>query len=263
MKVKDILHLIKPLYICDACDGAEFIKLSALDGVDKGSIIFIDRSKENKEEIIRNTKASVIICDETIALPVLNGKCFIVTKNPRESFLRIARYFSSGVLRSIETGISSDSIIFGDHVEIGTNVIIRAGSVIGGEGFGYEWLDGALINWPHIGKVIINDNVEISHNCCIDRGTLFNTIIYKGVKIGNLVHIAHNVIVGENTMVAPKASIGGSVKIGKRCFIGAGVTIRDGVIIGDKAFIGMGSVVTKNIKPGITVYGNPAREIKK
>jgi len=259
MKVKDILYLIKSLHIYDINSKTEFTKFSDLHNADKGSIIFIDKSKKNKEEIARNTKASVIICDETITLPEPNGRCYIVTKEPKKDFLRVIKYFNS----SSETGVSSDSIIFRDYVEIGKNVTIRAGSIIGGEGFGYEWLDGELINWPHIGKVIINDNVEIKYNSCIDRGTLSDTIIGKGVKIGNLVHISHNVIIGENTMVVCKSTISGSVKIGKECFIGIGATIRDKVTIGDGAFIGMGSVVTKNVEAGATVYGNPAKEVKK
>jgi len=260
MRVKDILHIIKPLRVCNDHDKIEFTKLSALSNADKGSIIFIDRSKKNKEEILRNAKASVIICDETITLPKFNGRCFIVVENPREVFLRIARYFDSGAIKYTDIGISSDSIIFEDYVEMGSNVTIRAGSVVGGCGFGYGWLDGEWVQWPHIGKVIINDNVEIKYNSCIDRGTLSNTIIGKGVKIGNLVHISHNVIIGENTMVVCKSAIGGSVKIGKECFIGVGAIIRDGITIGDNAFIGMGSVVTKNVEAGTTVYGNPAKE---
>ena len=263
MKVNEILHLIKPLHIYGAHNKAEFIKLSALSNADKGSIIFIDRSKENKEEIARNTKASVIICDETVVLQTPNRRCYIITKNPRESFLRVARYFDSKIFRYIEIGVSSDSIIFEDYVEIGANVTIRAGSVIGGEGFGYTWLDGKLVNWPHIGNVIIKDNVEINHNCCIDRGTLSDTIIGKGVKMSNLVHIAHNVIIGENVIIAAKVSVSGSTRIGKECFIGAGAIIRDEVTIGKGAFIGMGSVLTKNVEEGEIVYGNPAKEAKK
>ena len=213
MKVKNILHLINPLYVCDACNKAEFTKLSALDDSDKESIIFIDRSKEDKEKIVRNTKASIIICDETVILPTSSEKCYIITKNPRKDFLRIARYFDLKKFKRIEIGISPDSTIFEDYVEIGSNVIIRAGSIIGGSGFGYEWLDGEIVNWPHMGKVIISNNVEIGHNCCIDRGTLSNTIIDKNVKIGNLVHIAHNVMIGENTIIAPQVSISGSTKI--------------------------------------------------
>ena len=261
MKVEDVLHLIKPLYVYDAYGKAEFTRLSALSNADKGSIIFIDRSKENKEEITRNTKASVIICDETIDLPEANGRCFIVTKEPRKAFLRIARHLDLGFEHT--TGISSDSVIFEAHVTIGVNVTIKAGSVIGGEGIGYEWLDGELVNWPHLGKVIINDDVEINCNCCINRGILLDTVIDKGVKIGNLASVGHNTIIGENTIIASRVGISGSVKIGKRCFIGVGAIIRDGITVGDEAFIGMGSVVIKNIKSGVTVYGNPAREIKK
>ena len=112
-------------------------------------------------------------------------------------------------------------------------------------------------------SAILYDNVEIGANTCVDRGSMGNTIIRQGAKIGNLIHIAHNVIIGENTMIVCRSGISGSVKIGKECFIGVGATIRDGVTIGDGAFIGMGSVVTKNVKPGTQVYGNPAREANK
>lgn len=146
---------------------------------------------------------------------------------------------------------------------IGKDCQICPTAKLGNEGFGFEPnKNGELIFFPHFGNVIIENNVRIGSYVCVDRGNLHDTVIKNGVKIDNLVHIAHNVNVGENTLVVAGSVICGSVKVGKNCFIGANSTIREHLIIGNNVIIGMGSVVTKDIPDGEIWVGNPAKFLK-
>ena len=122
--------------------------------------------------------------------------------------------------------------------------------------------DGSLVSFPHYGGVIIGENVDIGKHVAIDRGYLGDTVIGDGTKVDNLVHIAHNVVIGKDTMIVAGTIIGGSVSIGNRCFIGIGAMIKNGVSIGDDATIGMGSVVLKDVPPGETWCGNPAKKLR-
>ena len=129
-------------------------------------------------------------------------------------------------------------------------------------GFGFvRQEDGSLFRFPHYGKTIMGKDVEIGEHVCIDRGALGNTIIGNGVKIDNLVHIAHNVEIGEHSLIVAGTVLGGSCKIGKRCFIGMSASIKNGVVIGDDVTIGMGAVVLRDIPDGETWVGNPARKL--
>jgi len=145
----------------------------------------------------------------------------------------------------------------------GRNVKIGEFCSIGNEGFGFvQDYDGAWIRFPHHGGIIIGDDVEIGDNVCIDRGSLSDTVIGKGVKIDNLVHIAHNVTIGENSMIVAKSMIAGSVKIGDNCWISPSSNIRNGIKIGNNVMVGMGSNVVKDIPDNVVVAGNPARVIR-
>ena len=135
---------------------------------------------------------------------------------------------------------------------IGNNVVIQDGTIIGQDGFGYV-LDGKkYIKVPQIGIVKIDDDVEIGSNCAIDRGSLNFTEIKNGVKIDNLVHIAHNVEIGENTAIAGQSGVAGSVKIGKNCQIAGKVGIVGWLEITDNVTVMAGTLVTKSLKqPGV------------
>jgi len=119
-----------------------------------------------------------------------------------------------------------------------------------------------LERFPHIGGVQIEDDVEIGANTCIDRGTLGNTRIRKGAKIDNLVHIAHNVDVGENTAIIANAMIAGSTKIGANTWIAPSACLRDAINIGKDATVGLAALVTKDIPDGELWAGFPARKIR-
>ncbi len=153
-----------------------------------------------------------------------------------------------------------------DNTIIQSNCIIHSGAVIGADGFGFISKMKKNIKISHFGNVIIEDNVEIGANTCIDRGKTHtdSTIIKNGVKIDNLVQIGHNVEVGKNTMIAGCTGIAGSTKIGKNCLIGGKVAIADHIEIADNIKIAGNSGVTKSfLKKGIIIQGPIAFEKNK
>ncbi len=146
-----------------------------------------------------------------------------------------------------------------DRSDIGANCIFHMNVVIGADGFGFA--PNAANNYKkvaQIGNVIVEDNVEIGANTCIDRATLGSTIIRKGVKLDNLIQVAHNVEIGENTVIAAQTGIAGSAKIGKNCMIGGQVGIVGHIKIGDGVKIAAQSGIGNSIEPGQMVQGSPA-----
>lgn len=146
---------------------------------------------------------------------------------------------------------------------LGNRVILHAGAVVGGDGFGYVMADDGYRKFPQIGGVIIEDDVEIGPNTTVDRGSLGTTVIGAGTKIDNLVQIAHNVRIGRHCVVAAQTGISGSVEIGDYVVIGGQVGIGDHVRIGDRAVVGSGAGILtgKIIRSGSVVWGTPARPL--
>jgi UDP-3-O-[3-hydroxymyristoyl] glucosamine N-acyltransferase len=143
---------------------------------------------------------------------------------------------------------------------IGAQVIIHSGTVVGSDGFGFApKADGTYDKIPQMGIVVIEDDVEIGSNCSIDRATLGETRIKKGVKLDNLIQVAHNVVIGENTVSAAQAGISGSTKVGKQCMLGGQVGITGHLEIADGTKIGAQSGVHRSVeKPNTTIFGSPA-----
>lgn len=183
-----------------------------------------------------------------------------------------ARISESAVL-SAGVVIGSDTII-GENSWIGPNtciahstiegfVRIGSGCAIGLPGFGLEQgVDGEWVRFPHLGRVVIEEGVEIGSNTCVDRGALGDTRIARGARIDNLVHVAHNVVVGENALVIAHAMLGGSAHIGERAWVAPAAAVLNQVRIGAGATIGLGAVVIRDVPPGSTVVGNPAKPLK-
>lgn len=238
----------------------------------------------------------VIICSAQTPFEQLNldKNAFIIVKNPRLSFIKLLTlckgFKRSGFIHSTATvspkaiigqevfigpnciigecEIGEGSIIkgnayIGDNVKIGKNCLFHPGVIIGGDGFGFEKDEetGEYYKFPHIGGVIIGNEVEVGANTCIDRATLDHTVISNKVKIDNLVHIAHNVFIGENTLIIANSMIGGSTKIGSNTWVAPSVSALNGISIGQNCFIGIGSTVMRDVPDNVTVVGSPARDI--
>ncbi|MBK6830144.1 MAG: UDP-3-O-(3-hydroxymyristoyl)glucosamine N-acyltransferase [Flavobacteriales bacterium] len=146
---------------------------------------------------------------------------------------------------------------------VGAKCIIHSGTVIGSDGFRFATGPDGGAKIPQIGNVVIEDEVEIGANCAIDRATLGSTILRKGVKFDNLIHIAHNVEVGENTYYAAGGVVAGSTKIGKNCMFSGQVGIIGHLKIADGTIIAAQSGISKNTKPGEAYMGSPAFEVQK
>lgn len=270
--------------------------ISSLKDANVESLIFVDSKIKNKGSIITTTKAKVIICDyETYINNADNTICFIVDKNPKllfaEAVTQILKEKNSSNFGIHPTAVIhqnaniDDNVFIGancsignskigsgtiihpgchiyDEVIIGRNVIIDSGTIIGAPGFGFVRDEkGVPLRFPQLGGVIIEDDVEIGANTCIDRGALNDTIIRKGVKIDNFVQISHNVEIGKYTYIIGKTGIGGSVTIGENCWV-ATSDIKNKIKIGDNVTIGYGALVLKSVKSNSTVMGNPATSLE-
>ena len=146
--------------------------------------------------------------------------------------------------------------------KLGNRVTIHAGSVIGADGFGFAPNADGYSKIPQIGIVTIEDDVEIGANTCVDRSTMGSTIIHKGVKLDNLVQIAHNVEIGENTVMSAQVGVAGSTKIGAWCMAGGQVGFAGHITVGDKTFIGAQCGVNSSVKGNESLIGTPAQEPK-
>lgn len=258
----------------------------------------------NKNFHSLNTKNLLVLCSKENyeSSKTQFSSSFIHCKNPRLSFARVLQKFfakhqkpfihktaviavdavihpsvtigancviESGVI--IEEGsLIKNNVVISKNVKIGKFCYIKSGTIIGEDGFGFDFDDDKVpVRLPHLGSVIINDNVEIGSNNTIQKGTIDNTIISTNTKLSDHVHVAHNCIIGKNCIVAAHAQICGSVKIGKNCWIGANSSIMQSVSVGDNATIGIGSVIINNIEDNIKIMGlegldlNSLKKIKK
>ncbi|NOU16862.1 MAG: UDP-3-O-(3-hydroxymyristoyl)glucosamine N-acyltransferase [Bacteroidales bacterium] len=272
-----------------------FTNFNSLEKANEFSLVWIKSTKKNKNEIIKSSHAKIFIVDNKVEIEenLIHVKCFIKTENPKLTFLRIANFLLNkqlvwgihptaiihpnakihpntaiGAFTYVgEAVIGENTVIYGNcyvynNVEIGKNCKIHAGAIIGKDGFGYEKNEkGEWESFPQLGKTVIKNNVDIGSNVLIHKGALSDTIIYDGVKIDDGTIIAHNVIIGKNSLITGHVCIAGSTVIGENCWIGPGVKILNQLNIEDNVFIGIGSVVIKNIKKGNKVFGNPARII--
>jgi UDP-3-O-[3-hydroxymyristoyl] glucosamine N-acyltransferase len=148
---------------------------------------------------------------------------------------------------------------------IGNYCILHAGVVIGADGFGFApVIDNNYMKIPQIGNVILEDNVEIGANTCIDRATMGSTVLQRGVKLDNLVQIAHNVVIGENTVIAAQSGIAGSTKVGKNCMMGGQSGLTGHISIADGCKVGAQSGVIGSVKEeNAAIVGMPAVDSKK
>jgi len=168
-----------------------------------------------------------------------------------------------GVFIGADAEIGSDcllhpNVVVREGCRIGDRVILHAGVVIGSDGFGYAGAGAGRVKIPQVGIVIVEDDVEIGANTTVDRATLGKTVIQRGAKIDNLVQIAHNVVIGEHSVVAAQAGIAGSTRLGKNVTLAGQVGVVNHIQIGDGAIIGPQSGIPKSVPPGAVLSGGIA-----
>jgi len=169
------------------------------------------------------------------------------------------------ILNNVHIGDNSliyPGVTIREGCNVGNNVILQNGAVIGSDGFGFAPSNGSYIKIPQIGNVIIEDDVEIGANTAIDRATLGSTVIKKGVKLDNLIQIAHNCVIGENTVIAGQTGIAGSTKLGKNVTVGGQAALNGHINIADYTTIAGRAGVIEDTKEKSIIMGMPAIEIK-
>ncbi len=261
----------------------------------QNDLAFVDKTVKNKSKCIADTKAGTVICDvKPDSGSNYVSKCLILTPEPKLLFVKIYHRMNPeshvsfchptanihpeakihpgtfiGAYTCIgKCEIGEGTVIQGnchiyDHVHIGKRVKIDAGCIIGAPGFGFvRDENGIPLRFPQIGGVIIEDDVELGANDCIDSGSLDPTIIGRGVKMDNLVHIAHNVTIGEYSYIIAGAMIAGSSIIGAYSWIAPSAAINNKIRVGDHTLVGIGAVVQNDVPDGETWAGYPACPFK-
>jgi UDP-3-O-[3-hydroxymyristoyl] glucosamine N-acyltransferase len=152
------------------------------------------------------------------------------------------------------------NVVVMEDVTVGARVVIHGGSVIGADGYGYLQHQGRQLKIPQVGAIEIGDDVEIGALVTVDRAALDTTIIGRGTKIGDFVHVAHNCVVGEDVLLLPTVAISGSARIGDRALLAGRAAVSDNVTIGEGAVLGGDCVTYKDVDPGAVMWGNPARK---
>lgn len=245
--------------------------------------------------LVSKIKFGVIICSNNLERSQINSGCgYIIVENPRLAFAKVIDSFfkkthkpeintSAKIHKSAVVGknvgighnvIIEPDCIIGDNSSIDHNTVIKSGTVIGnnvkigcnctigGTGFGYEKNEnGDYILINHIGNVVLEDYVEVGNNTCIDRAVLGSTTLKVNSKVDNLVHIAHGVELGKNSMAIANSMIAGSTIIGANVWVAPSASVINGIRIDDEAIIGMAAMVKKPVKKGQVIVGNPGRDI--
>jgi UDP-3-O-[3-hydroxymyristoyl] glucosamine N-acyltransferase len=272
---------IKPIDTANAFD-VSFCRFEGIQGLKyiqktKAGLIFIPESLYEK---VAETNSILIPC-EFPRLELLRfisqfwKETEIVQKFSDNPIISSSAVIAEDVIIGPFTVIGADVIIgpgcrIGSNCQIenaliGSNVKIGSSVTIGGSGFGFEDdpISGDVLEFPHVGGVKIGNNVSIGSSTCIDRASIGDTVIGDGTKIDNLVHIAHNVSIGNRCKIIALTIIGGSVSIGENSWISPGVAIRDWRKVGKGALVGIGAVVTKDVAIDEVVVGNPAKPLKR
>ena len=260
----------------------------------EGAITFLSNPKYTP--YIYETKASIVLINEDVVLEKPVNTTLIRVKNAYECVAKLLQMYAASlpkktgvhplafVAESAQIGkdvyigpftyvgegvkigdgsIINPNVTIYDGCQIGKHVTIHAGSVVGADGFGFAPNTEGYEKIPQLGIVIIEDDVEIGANTCIDRSTMGQTVIHKGVKLDNLIQVAHNCEIGENTVMSAQVGMAGSTKIGSWCMVGGQAGFAGHIHVADKTMVGAQCGVISNTKGnGENLIGSPAMDPK-
>ena len=260
----------------------------------EGAITFLSNPKYTP--YIYETKASIVLINEDVVLEKPVNTTLIRVKNAYECVAKLLQMYAASlpkktgvhplafVAESAQIGkdvyigpftyvgegvkigdgsMINPNVTIYDGCQIGKHVTIHAGSVIGADGFGFAPNTEGYEKIPQLGIVIIEDDVEIGANTCIDRSTMGQTVIHKGVKLDNLIQVAHNCEIGENTVMSAQVGMAGSTKIGSWCMVGGQAGFAGHIHVADKTMVGAQCGVINNTKGnGENLIGSPAMDPK-
>ncbi len=271
--------------------------VSSLSNPKDATLIFVEKATEDQIANLSKIRNSIIILNKSFFNTVITNNHIIYVDRPRKEYAKILNYILN-LKRNAQFSLNSNNCYYktqniGENsivepfclidssVQIGKNCIIKSGAkirgdvvigndciikencVIGADGFGVERDEtGDTYKIPHVGGVLIGNNVEVGSCSVIAQGTIEPTVIEDYVKIDDSCFIAHNVHISKGSLIIANSEISGSVFIGKNSWISPNVCIKDGVNIGDNCTIGMGSVVLKDVEHNTTIIGNPGRPLK-
>ncbi len=272
-------------------------RYSSLNNIKDKSITWVKNQLYYKKELLVGLEDVLLVVNSDVEVKVPHNEDlgFIICDNPKKVFFSILNeFFKQQDYKSyispnsvVETKLVGKNVYIGHNsyigkdvkignnvviknnvsiegkVEIGDNTILHSGVVIGTDGYGYyQNNEGKNMKVPHYGGVVIGNDVEIGANTCIERGTLDDTMVGNNVKIDNLCHIAHNVIIKDNCSIIALSMLGGSVVLNKNSYIAPGAIIKNQLIVEEDSLVGMGAVVIKNVEKNMVVAGVPAKIIR-
>lgn len=292
--MKDLAQLLK-----GSVEGDETLTLSGFSGIEDavaGQLSFL--ANPSYEDFLYKTAASAVLVDANFlaksAIP--NGTALLRVENPYAAMATLMSAFGEhevvgpelhpsafvdetaelgkgvriGALAVVEAGAKigpgtaiGSGVIVGARCVIGAHCVLQAGAIIGSDGFGFAPHNGSYTKVPQLGNVVIGDHCEIGAGTTIDRATMGSTLLGEGVKLDNLIQVAHNVSIGEHTVIAAQTGIAGSAKVGAHCMIGGQVGIGGHLKVADRTHIAAKSGITASVlDPGQILQGLPAIPIR-
>ena len=263
----------------------EVLGMNEIHVVEKGDMVFVDHPKYYQKAL--DSAATTVLINKRVECP--EGKALLISEDPFKDFNRLGQRFnafqkaSASIAASATVGegsIIQPNVFIGNNVQIGKNclihanvtlydncvigdnVIIHSGTVLGGDAFYYNKRNNQWDKFLSVGRVIIEDQVEIGAGCTIDKGVTGDTTIKKGTKLDNQIQVGHDTVIGERCLIASQCGIAGCVVIEDEVTLWGQVGVISGITIGAKAVVMAQSGISKTLKGGTTYFGSPAEEAR-